>query len=53
MTNYISLSISLGIMFGVAISSGSGNPALGISVGMMFGVTFGLCMKKKHGKQEK
>ena len=51
--NYISLGVSLGMLFSVAIGSGSGNLAMGISVGIMLGTAFGIGIKKKIGKREK
>lgn len=43
----------MGMLFGIAIDSGSRNLAMGISVGIMLGTAFGIGRKKKSGKQEK
>ena len=52
-TNFLSLGISLGMLFGICIGSGTGNLALGMSVGILIGVLFSFCRKKNKGNPEK
>lgn len=52
-TNSFSMGIPLGMLFGVAIGSGTGNLALGMGIGLMLGGLFSLYRKNKNRNQEK
>ena len=50
---YTALGISMGLVFGVAISAGFGNVAIGIPIGMCVGLAVGSYMDAKAKKDGK